>query len=346
MTGFPLKCRKTLLGVFLFGTSGESTMRKLLECSFLQQHNLTKLNNASGSAVLFWRLKKQGNPPSEYPPETLYHICCGIQRYLRWNGKPDIDILSDSAFADFKSSLDAEMKQLQASSLGSTKRQAEPLSREDVELLWRKKLLGDATPQSLLDTVAFMNVFFFALRSGKEHRPQIKVVENDGERPYLIYTEDISKNRPGGLKGRKQKPKVVIQHADALYLQPLTNPSPICWYSSRPYGHNWLASTVARLCKEGIGSNHSLRVTNATWLYDSHIDEQLIMERTGHLSSEGVRITILFTSYKEFSTLVGLIASGTTLELHDSGNNFLQVSDVFAAFHHINSLPELSYSIY
>jgi len=94
---------------------------------------------------------------------------------------------------------------------------AESLSREDVELLWRKKLLGDATPQSLLDTVVFMNGLFFALRSGKEHRqlrfdpPQIKVVENDGERSYLIYTEDISKNRPGGLKGRKQKPKVVIQ---------------------------------------------------------------------------------------------------------------------------------------
>ena len=217
----------------------------------------TQLDKAE---LCFWlcrfilEVRKQGNPPSEFPPETMYHIRCGIQRYLRRNGKPDIDILSDPAFADFKSSLDAEMKRLQASGLGSTKRRAEPLSREDVELLWRKKLLGDATPQSLLDTVVFMNGLFFALRSGKEHRqlqfdpPQIKVVENDGERPYLIYTEDISKNRPGGLKGRKQKPKVVIQHAnednpqhcfvriyklynrlcpidrpaDALYLQPLT----------------------------------------------------------------------------------------------------------------------------
>ena len=95
-------------------------------------------------------------------------------------------------------------------------------------------------------------------------------------------------------KGRKQKPN--IQHAnednpqhcfvrlyklynslcpidcpaDALYFQPLTNPSPMCWYSSRPCGHNRLASTVVRLCKEagipGYKSNHSLCVTNATWL--------------------------------------------------------------------------------
>ena len=61
---------------------------------------------------------------------------------------------------------------------------------------------------------------YFTLQSGKEHcqlrhhPAQIKVVENPGEIPYLMYTEDSSKNRPGGIKGRKQKPKVVIQHAN------------------------------------------------------------------------------------------------------------------------------------
>ena len=177
----------------------------------------------------------------------------------------------------------------------------------------------------------FFNGLYFALRSGKEHRqlryhpPQIKVVENPGERPYLIYTEDSSKNHPGGIKGRKQKPKVVIQHAnveqpercfvrlfklynslcpkdrstECLYLQPLTKPKDGCWYSNQPYGHNRLAGTVARLCTNagipGYKTNHSLRATNATWLFDSDVDEQLIMERTGHLSCEGVR------SYKRTS---------------------------------------------
>ena len=59
---------------------------------------------------------------------------------------------------------------------------------------------------------------YFALRSGHEHRSlrfepsQIELVEREGERAYIKYTEDISKNNPGGLKGRKNKPKVVIQH--------------------------------------------------------------------------------------------------------------------------------------
>ena len=36
-------------------------------------------------------------------------------------------------------------------------------------------------------------------------------------------------------------------------------------------------------------TNHSLRATCATRLYQSNIDEQIIMERTGHRSVSGVR---------------------------------------------------------
>ena len=35
---------------------------------------------------------------------------------------------------------------------------------------------------------------------------------------------------------------------------------------------------------------HSLRTTNATWPFDCDVDEQLIMERTGHLSCKGLRL--------------------------------------------------------
>ena len=83
-----------------------------------------------------------------------------------------------------------------------------------MEILWEKKLLGESTPQSLLDAVVFLNGLYFALRSGKEHRQlryhptQIKVVENPCERPYLMYTEDISKNQPGGIKGKSRNQKL------------------------------------------------------------------------------------------------------------------------------------------
>ena len=78
--------------------------------------------------------------------------------------------------------------------------------------------MGDSSRQVLLDTMVFYCGLCFALRSGKEHRQlrhspcQIELVETSGQRPYLRYTEDISKNNPGGLQGRKLKPKVVLHH--------------------------------------------------------------------------------------------------------------------------------------
>ena len=81
--------------------------------------------------------------------------------------------------------------------------------------------------------------------------------------------------------------------AHAFYMQPLHHPTPTCLYSNKPLGHYTLSKTVARLCREagisGYKTNHSLRATTATRLYQSGVDEQLVMERTGHRSLEGVR---------------------------------------------------------
>ena len=106
----------------------------------------------------------------EYPPNTLHHLVCGIMRFLRQNGKPQLDFFKDDTFADFRSSLDGEMKRLQSKGVGSRSRQAEPLTVDEEETLWRRKILGDHNPQSLLYTVFFMIGFYFALRSGDEHR--------------------------------------------------------------------------------------------------------------------------------------------------------------------------------
>ena len=133
-------------------------------------------------------------------------------RHLRSNGKPSIDFFSDPNFSEFKASLDSEMKRLQQKGAGSQKKQAEILTENEEEMLWSKGFLGDSSPQSLLDTMVFYN----ALGDGKEHRQlrshpcQITLIEHPGEKAYLKYVEDISKNRKGGIKGRNIKPKEVI----------------------------------------------------------------------------------------------------------------------------------------
>ena len=244
--------------------------------------NISPLIDLSESQLNHWLTcfilevrKKDGSP---YPPNTLHHLVAGLLRHMRENGRKE-DLFKDPGFATFRASLDAEMKRLSKEGVGSKKKQAEIITEEEEELLWEKGVLGDETPQRLLDTVVFYNGLYFALRSGQEHRQlrrnpcQIEVVERPDERPYLIYTEDTSKNRPGGLKGHNIESKVVKHHANlelpqrcflrifkkywslcppdapesAFYLQPARTPTSTCWYSKRPLGHNTLAKT--QLCR-------------------------------------------------------------------------------------------------
>ena len=130
--------------------------------------NIPPLSAITASELQYWLTrfitevrKKNG---VEYPPNTLLHICTGIIRYLRNNGHPSMDIFKDEIFAEFRVTLDAEMKRLTAIGLGSKKRQAEPLSEENEEQLWEKGSLGDHNPVSLLNTIVFMSGALFRLQ--------------------------------------------------------------------------------------------------------------------------------------------------------------------------------------
>ena len=87
--------------------------------------------------------------------------------------------------------------------------------------------------------------------------------------------------------------KVRPSDATRFYLVPATKISNGVWFTKRPVGKNSLSKFVRRMCTNagvnGNKRNHSLRATCATRLYESQMDEQLIMERTGHRSVAGVR---------------------------------------------------------
>ena len=154
-----------------------------------------ELNEALCRFVLEIR-KKDG---SEYPPNTVHHICCGIMRYLRTEGQPQINFFSDGSFSHFREVVDSEMKRLRGQGLGSKKRQAEPLTQEEEQLVWEKGQLGQHSGQALLNTMLYMCGTYFALRSGQEHRAlrhspsQIELIEKPCQRAFLKYTEDVSK---------------------------------------------------------------------------------------------------------------------------------------------------------
>ena len=112
------------------------------------------------------------------------------------------------------------MKRLQKSGLGSKTKKAEPLTVDEEDLMWSKGSLGSRSPQTSVDMMLVMNGLYFALRSGSKHRHlradpcQITLHEPPSHCPYLECIEDFSKTRPGGLRGRKLKPKIVQHHSN------------------------------------------------------------------------------------------------------------------------------------
>ena len=96
---------------------------------------IAELHLLSSTELAYWLThviheirKKCGG---EYTPNTQHHICCGLMRQLRLSGHPNIDFLKDPHFSEFHASLGAEMKRLQGDRIGSKKKQAEVLTREE-----------------------------------------------------------------------------------------------------------------------------------------------------------------------------------------------------------------------
>ena len=165
---------------------------------------------------------------------------------------------------------------------------------------------------------------------------------------YVEYKEFGSKNRPGGKKQLNLQNKTVRYYSqpslgcrchvylidcyiaklpeeaikkDIFYCRPLKKfEKGKPWYCSVPLGHNCLAKKLKDIfTSAGIDhkgkSNHSLRATSISRMYRADVPEKLIMERSGHLSTEGVRSyerTSAEQTKKLCDTLSGVISEPST----------------------------------
>ena len=102
------------------------------------------------SEMIFWlsrfvlEVRKKDSEP--YPPNSLYQIVCGLQRFLKDHGRADIKIFENPAFHDFRATIDGEMKRLNGTGKYAKKKQTQPISVEEENRLWELRLLGDDNP--------------------------------------------------------------------------------------------------------------------------------------------------------------------------------------------------------
>ena len=144
--------------------------------------------------------RQDGGP---YPAQTLYSIVTGIQRFLRESGRYDFLNNADPTFGHFRQALDATMKELTSEGVGTVPRRAEPISKDQEELLWSKGVFDINSAQGLTYLVFFYNCKLFGLRGGDEHRQLCRdqfSVSYDTVGRYLRFMGRSSKNVKGGLR--------------------------------------------------------------------------------------------------------------------------------------------------
>ena len=231
----------------------------------------------------------------------------------------------DPAFSTFLITLDNLFKALRADGIGTNSLHTEGISNEEENRLWTSCVMNTNTPKGLLRAVFYYNGKCFCLRGGQEHSDfgisQLHRLYNPDR---YIYKENASKNRQGGIAQMRLEHKSVTIVAnpvvgerchvflldtyisklppaaiekDIFYCKPLsniptdpTNP----WYLPVPVGRNLLGKMVQDMCSdagiEGKKTNHSLRVSGASTLFEAGVPERVIQQRTGHRSLLSLRM--------------------------------------------------------
>ena len=93
-----------------------------------------------------------------------------------------------------------------------------------------------------------------------------------------------------------------------FYLRSLEKPNPAQWFSCQVVGLNTIRQTIGELMKttglEGFFTNHSLRRSSTTCLFQAGVPKKIICEFTGHRSDALDRYEVTSEDQKEKVTKI------------------------------------------
>lgn len=273
-----------------------------------------------------FEVRKQNG--ERYPPRSLYDLFAMLNYYLQTNLGRKYSLHSSVDFLEARRCLDAAMKETEEMGILSGNNKSKPISLNDESILWESGILGTNDNKQLSQTLIYLIGIHFCLRGGNELRrlrygpdAQIKHHCDSEGKDCLIYTEDVSKCRQGGIKSLGKPGKIVHAYhnesnhercvvciynlyvskrpkntgTDSLFLA-YNMKGKAEWYKNMALGHNSLTNVVKTLTQglKGKYTNQSLRRTGATRLFQGGVPEDMICKKTGHRS-------LAVREYKEMS---------------------------------------------
>ena len=120
----------------------------------------------------------------------------------------------------------------------------------------------------------------------------------------------------------------------SFYLAPLpftpTGHRP--WFYDEPLSLTKLKGLLKKMCKyaevEGNFTNHSLRATGATLLFDAGVPELIVQKRTGHKSLDALRAYERITPRQELQ--VAQILSNPSMASYTPPEEYTSISEDFS----------------
>ena len=233
------------------------------------------------------------------------------------------------------------------------------ISSSEEELLWEKGILGIDSPAALLNAVFYGNGKVLCLSGGRKHWGlKLSQFEFGDEKDangevtsYVVYSENGSKNRSGSYKDKT--PNKIVKHyadpalkehcyvfllrlyfsklppkafeKDVFYLKPKSSVSGdgLIWFDLVSVGRNTLAKFVKTMCSQvgilGHKTNHSLRATGTTRMFEAGVSDKIIQQRTGHCSAEALHLYER-VSVEQQKAVLSILAGGKGKTLKEEEN--------------------------
>ena len=112
------------------------------------------------------------NDGGDFEPSSLRSIISSVDRKLRQTNYGHSIIgsgMKDRSFKLTREALKAKQKQLKLQGKGNKPRRAYPLTDVEIDILYKRNILGSSTPQSLINTLWLNNSVHFGVRGVHEH---------------------------------------------------------------------------------------------------------------------------------------------------------------------------------